>query len=89
MKSKKTIKNKITKNLEIPSSSFIGGSKITLNSNDEAIVEGCKNIIEYFEDNIKLNLGNKTVTFLGSNLSINALTINGVVISGKITSLEF
>ncbi len=86
---KKENNKQLYKGLELPPSAFLGNSKITLNSNKEAIVEGCKNILEYEDDRIKLNLGNKTLLILGTNLSINSITINGVVISGNISSVEF
>lgn len=73
----------------IPPSALIGESKITLNSNKEALIEGCRNIIEYEDDRIKLNLGNKTLLIIGSGLSIETITINGVMVKGTISSVEF
>lgn len=81
--------NKIAKGFELPPSAFIGGSKITINSNKEAIIEGCRSILEYESDRVKLNLGNKTLLIVGNELSIESLTVSGVVISGTIHSLEF
>ena len=86
---KKKIKKEIYIGLELPPSALLGESKISINSNKEAVIEGCRSIIEYQDDRIKLNLGNKTVLFTGRNLSIDSLTVNGVVLSGIITGLEF
>ncbi len=74
---------------DLPPSALIGESKITINSNKEIIIEGLRNVLEYEQEKIKLNLGNKTLLILGTNLTINSLTINGVVITGIINSLEF
>ena len=73
----------------IPPSALIGESKITLNSNKEALIEGCRNIIEYEDHHIKLNLGNKTLLIVGTNLSIETITTSGVMIKGIISSMEF
>jgi hypothetical protein len=79
----------VGKTLEMPPAAFAGGSKIMLSSNKEAVVEGCRGILEYSDDRIKLNIGGGTLLFVGTNLSIDSLTVNGVVISGKFTSVEF
>ena len=82
-------KEKFNKEFSLPPSTKIGESKITINSNKEAIIEGCRNILEYEDDRIKLNLGNKTLLIFGNALSITSITINGVVIVGNISGLEF
>ena len=82
-------KEKYNKEFLIPPSTRMGESKITINSNKEAVIEGCRNILEYEDDRIKLNLGNKTLQILGNSLSITSITISGVVIVGNISSLEF
>ncbi len=75
--------------LELPPSAYIGGSKIIISSNNEAIVEGSRCIVEYSDEVIKLNLAKGVVTFIGKNLSIESLSQNGIMIAGKIQSLEF
>ena len=82
-------KEKLNKQFSLLPSVNFGESKIIINSNKEIIIEGCKNILEYEDDRIKLNLGNKTLLIIGESLSITSITINGVVIMGNISSLEF
>ena len=82
-------KEKLNKQFSLLPSVNFGESKIIINSNKEIIIEGCKNILEYEDDRIKLNLGNKTLLIIGESLSITSITINGVVIIGNISSLEF
>lgn len=82
-------KEKYNKEFSFPPSANFGESKITINSNKEAIIEGCRNILEYEDDRIKLNLGNKTLLIIGDSLSITSITVSGVVVVGNISGLEF
>lgn len=86
---KETRKKQLYQGLELPPSALMGSSKVTLNSNKEAIIEGCRNVLEYEDDRIKLNLGNKTLLILGNSLSIDSITVNGVIVTGNISSVEF
>lgn len=54
-----TTKEKLTQELEIPQAALRGVSHMELSGNREAIVEGCKGVVEYDEGIIRLNLGKK------------------------------
>lgn len=62
---------------------------IDLCSNCHAVVEGCKGILEYDSDKVKLNCGAKIVTFLGTRLSITALFSEQITVSGVINQISF
>ncbi|HHW46535.1 MAG TPA: sporulation protein [Clostridiales bacterium] len=75
--------------LELPPGTLEKGPHIELSTNREAVVDGCRGVIDYNEDRIKLNLGRGTVTFKGRNLQISSFNQSLAVIRGFILSLEF
>ena len=64
-------------------------TQIQLISNREALVDGCKGVIEYNEDFIRLNLGNMTVRFTGRGLQLRSMSEESLIIHGFIQSLEY
>lgn len=80
---------KIGKTLDMPSGGLSGGAHIELFSNREAVIDGIKGVIEYNDCYIKLNIGKGAVEFWGTGLEISSLDINGLVISGNISKIEF
>ena len=64
-------------------------SQMEITSNNEAVIEGCKGILEYDDVMIKLNLGKLNVRFTGENLRIRCMNVDNVIVSGFITSIEF
>ncbi len=58
-------------------------------SNRQAIVDGCKGVVEYNDGIVKLNCGKLVLKFQGQNLSIRALCIDQIAICGQILSFEF
>lgn len=75
--------------LEIPPGTVGNGAHIEISTNKEALVDGCRGIMEYDEDKIKLNIGNGTVTFLGRGLHISSLGQTQAIIRGFILNIEF
>ena len=69
--------------------SFGFGSKIILSGNRELWVEGCKGILEYESNLIRLNLGTKQLKIGGRNLCVRTLEKNRVEIDGYILELTF
>jgi sporulation protein YqfC len=86
---KRTVQEKVSEELDLPLSSMPGMPNIELAGNRQAVVEGCKGVLEYNEDVIKLNLGKSVVRFVGSGLSMNSYRFEQAVISGNILSVEF
>lgn len=69
--------------------STASAARIQLFGNSEAIVEGCCAILEYSSDRIKIDIGNKVVSFSGLNLSMNDYNLSQTNIKGDIISIEF
>lgn len=57
--------------------------------NTRAVVEGCKGILEYEDDVIRLNTASGIIRFMGKNLGMNCLNEDSAVVEGKILSVEF
>ena len=75
--------------LELPPGALGKGAHIELSSNREATVDGCKGVMEYEQERIRLNIGTGSVTFTGRSLEITNLMGSQAVIAGFITGLEF
>ncbi len=86
---KESAVTKIGKTIDMPAGGLSGGAHIELFSNKEAVVDGIKGVVEYNDCYIKLNTGKGAVEFWGTGLEISSLDINGLVISGNISKLEF
>ena len=52
------------------------------------VLDGCRNIVQYDEDAIRLNTGRKIISVLGSNLVIKDFSCCQATISGCIVSVE-
>lgn len=69
--------------------SLIEDVNIELKGNREVIIEGCKNIAQYDENMIQVNMNKMSISFFGRNLEIKCLNYDSLVIKGFITSIEF
>ena len=75
--------------LEVPLSAFGGVPNLELTGNREMTVEGCKGVLEYDEDMVKLNLGKMILQVRGRDLNIIGLTDDAAVLEGYFLSIEF
>lgn len=62
---------------------------IEMQGNGELIIDGCKGILEYTEDRIKLHAGALILSVLGSNLTIRMYAESQTMIIGDILQIEF
>lgn len=72
-----------------PSTTLGNGTTMECISDREVIVDGCMGILEYTGEVIRLSAKDMTLRFTGENLFIGAMEKWGLVIRGKITSIEF
>lgn len=79
---------KLTGEISIPVYSA-SMAHIELCGNCEAIVEGCRGVLEYNDKFIKLDTGRLTVAFSGSDLCLGTFQLEQTVIHGSIISIEF
>ena len=63
--------------------------RVELLSDREAVVDGCRGILEYNECCIRLCTGALTVRFTGEGLTMRNFGSLGAVVEGKIKSVDF
>ena len=63
--------------------------RVELLSDREAVVDGCRGILEYSECCIRLCTGAVTVRFTGEGLQMRNFGSLGAVVEGRIRSVEF
>lgn len=64
-------------------------SHFEISANREALIDGCRELLEYSDTSIKINMGKFIAVFLGRGLSIKCLNENSLLIYGYITTIEF
>lgn len=92
IKKKKIISNateKFSDFLELPSEVMSKTTKITTIENKDVLIEGYKQIADYYDNYIKIKTYNLDIIIDGSNLDIKEITDCELVISGKIYSLNY
>lgn len=62
---------------------------IELFGNKQIIIDGCKGVIDYNEDFLKLDLGKIILKVTGKNLVIDSYIYEQVDLKGEIVSVEF
>ncbi len=75
--------------LEEQKSAFLPGVHIEVSDSNQAVVEGCKGVLSYSNEFIRLGCGGRTVSFSGQNLEIRCLSVSTAVVTGQITSIQF
>ncbi|MCM1487087.1 MAG: YabP/YqfC family sporulation protein [Firmicutes bacterium] len=64
-------------------------SDIQITDDSEIVLDGCRKVIEYNENNIVLELPTVCVSVVGMDLNMRNFSIGGVVITGRLHSLTF
>ncbi len=70
-------------------SEFMGSSVIQICGRKEVTIDGCKGIVEYLDCEMKVGTNDGYVTVFGTDLNIKYLSINTVVVEGKLQRIEF
>lgn len=83
-------KNSKSKNKKITLNDNVGVCpQLTVLSNKEAVLEGCKKIEEYGDEKIKFSLGSITVSFCGNNMMIKNFGNDNAIICGEFSEISF
>ncbi len=80
---KNQLKNKIIGEM------FRDEPRIELTGNREIIIDGCKGVVEYTENNIRISLLENVLSLSGDNLLIQSFDNDVVIINGKISDIDF
>ena len=75
--------------LEEPAAAFLSQGRVELLGNRQAVVEGCRGIIEYSDSCIRLSTPRLILKFTGTGLEIKALTDTSAIVEGTILSVEY
>lgn len=80
---KNQLKNKIIGEM------FRDEPRIELTGNREIIIDGCKGVVEYTENNIRISLSENVLSLSGDNLLIQSFDNDVVIINGQISDIDF
>ena len=79
----------LTGSIEEPAVAFLSPVRVELLGNRQAVVEGCRGIIEYSDSCIRLSTPRLILKFTGTGLEIKALTDTSAIVEGTILSVEY
>ncbi len=74
---------------ELTNYEMISESHTEFFSNKKCVVEGCRKILDYQENYIKLKLKKGFIVFMGNNFIITDFEQEKIIINGFISSAEF
>ena len=90
MKKRKPKKyTKLDSLLEMPREVVSTDVKITIFGFNEILIENYKNILEYEDIFIKINVFDGTINIHGFNLKLEQMTDEDIKVTGKIDSIDF
>ncbi len=90
MRNKKKKKySKLDSLLELPREVVSTDVKITILGFNEIIIENYKNILEYGEVLVRINIFEGTINIHGFNLKLEQMTDDDIKVTGKIDSIDF
>lgn len=82
-------KERISEFLELPKEIILKSTKITIIEDNNILIEGYQNIVDYFDNYIKIKTNNMFIIIDGVNLDIKEITDFELVIEGKIYSINY
>ena len=86
---KRSIAEKISAKLELTPDITLGQPKISIVANSELWVENYRGIIEYTPEQVRINTKMFVIKISGTNLKINHITGDDIIVYGRITVIEF
>lgn len=82
-------KDKFTEFLELPKEVVGSFTKITSIENTSVLIEGYKQIMDYYDDYIKIKSNTMEIVIDGKSLDIKEITDSDLVIEGNIYSVNY
>lgn len=89
MRKRKELLARLGERLDIPREALPGGFGLTLSGQSELTVRGCRRILHYGEDCIRLSLGKTVLSVMGERLLCTAFGGGTVTVGGHICGLVF
>lgn len=73
----------------MPLETLYNMTQIQILENREVVVEGCKEILEYDDNRIRLKTKRLEVSIWGGGLELKCFNAENIIISGKVERVEF
>lgn len=89
MRKNKNVKNKINKVLDVPDEIAQKVPKLTILKFEEMLIENYKAILEYQDFFVRIKTTIGIININGFNLSLEEMTIDDLIVKGKIESVDF
>lgn len=89
MKEERPVGMRMEETLGLPAGTLAGGGRMELCGNRRVLVEGCRRVLEYEEDRIRLQTRDGVVRLLGRDLCVSRLSEGCALICGTVLSVEF
>ena len=83
------LSEKLNDTLEIPQMAQSGAAQIELFGNREALVDGCRGVLQYEDTVVRVGTGQMIVRFTGRDLCICALQSGQLRITGTLAGIDF
>jgi sporulation protein YqfC len=81
--------NAISDFLEIPKELISKSTKVTIIENSKILVEGYNQILDYYDNYIKIKANSVNLMIDGKNLDIKEITDSDLIIQGEIYSINY
>lgn len=89
MRKKQGLLAGLTARLDIPGEALPGGFGVELSGQRELTVRGCRRILHYGDEEIRLRVGKTVLCVCGKELLCTSFGNGGVTVRGWIVSLRF
>ena len=73
----------------MPSKGTVNGLLMEVEGNRRVILSGCKGILAYSEDCIRMRTPTGAVAVYGQQLEMGCMTVDGATVSGLLQRIEF
>ena len=83
------IAKKVENTLDIPVGVLSRAARMEVSGNRQVLIEGCRGIVRYEEDQIEVRTADGTVRFTGREMCMTSLNPACAVITGRLLSVEF
>lgn len=83
------LRGHLERSMDFPVGSLSACTLMEVDSNRRVVVEGCRGILSYTEDCIRLRVPEGELTFLGCGLAMSCLSPDGATVTGVIQCIEF
>ena len=86
---KRARQTRLDRFLEVPEEVSSQNSKITIQDFSKMLIENYKTILEYQDIYIRIKMYSGIINITGTNLKLEDMTTDDIVVNGEIDSVEF